>query len=100
MVFLWIGVGLSGKLGFLWNKNTLISLLGYSSGHIDVFVSLSNFSSFCFTGFYGNLKLEIRKFSWDLLTCLSISSNLLWLVAEDSNEILSVTEKTGRERND
>lgn len=58
-------VGLSRGLCMFWNNDTDISLLGYSSGHIDVFISLQN-SCFCFTSFYGNPKVEFRHFSWDL----------------------------------
>lgn len=54
---------LSRGLGIFWNKDYDISLMGYSSGHIDVSISLSNYSCFLFSHFYGNPKAELRKFS-------------------------------------
>lgn len=88
-----------GVLIFFGKKIIRSSLLCYSSLYIDVFVSLSNFPNFRFTGFYGSPKPELRKFSWDLFRSLSGFSNLIWLVVRDFNEILSVDEKIGGERN-
>lgn len=71
-----------------------MNLLGYSTGHIDIHVSSSSFSTFCFTGFHGNPRADLRKFSWELLRHLSNLSHFPWLVAIDFNEILSIDEKT------
>lgn len=42
MVFFVDGVGLSGGLHMFWTNDTDASFLGYSSGHIDVSISLYN----------------------------------------------------------
>lgn len=50
--------GLSNLLGISWDKDITISFLGYSTGHIDVVVSLQNFPIIHFTGLYGNLNTK------------------------------------------
>lgn len=53
-------IGLAGGLDTFWNENTTVNLFGYSSGHIDVSISLDNFPIFHFTGF-----LEFQKLNLD-----------------------------------
>lgn len=61
MIFFFLTeLALAGVLGLFWNIEICVSLLGYSVGHIDVYVTLHNSLYFRFTGFYGNLKSEIR----------------------------------------
>lgn len=66
---------------------------------ILMFLFLVNSFTFCFIGFYGNPKIDLKKHSWDLLRLLYFLSILHWLVARDSNEILFPDEKIGRDRN-
>lgn len=54
-------------LGIFWNNGTNVYSMGYSSSHIDVFVSLTNYVCFRFIGFYGNPKPEVRYFPRDFL---------------------------------
>lgn len=58
-------------------------------GHIDITDNLSRSLPFRFNSFYENLKLEFKKFSWDLLHHLQTFSNLPWLVVGNFNEILA-----------
>ncbi|KAI5649831.1 hypothetical protein M9H77_35836 [Catharanthus roseus] len=67
--------GISGGL------DTTVSLLGYSSSHIDFSICIHNSIPFHFTDFYGNPKTDLRCFSWDLLPHLQVTSDLPWIVA-------------------
>lgn len=56
--------------------------------------------SFRFTLFYGNPRVDGRKYSWDLLRSLQETSNIHWMIFGDFNEILYTNEMEGnRPRN-
>lgn len=82
-----------------WNNDTDVSLLGYFRVILMFLFPLYNSPYFCFTGFYGNPKVELRRFSWDLLWRLHYLFNLPWLVVGDLDEILLPDKKTSREEN-
>ncbi|KAL5537584.1 hypothetical protein UlMin_044676 [Ulmus minor] len=90
-------MGRKGGLILLWKSLVAVEIKSSSSGHIDAIVSHDHWC-WRFTGFYGNLVTEQRKFSWQLLVKLgSIPelSHLPWLVGGDFNEILFDSEKRG-----
>ncbi|KAK1393640.1 hypothetical protein POM88_012696 [Heracleum sosnowskyi] len=58
-------------------------------------VSGKDFRPWIFTGFYGNLVPNLRKYSWELLSRIRRNFKGAWLVAGDFNEIVSTTEKHG-----
>lgn len=64
-------IDLSGGLGLFWNNDMHVSLLSYSTSHIDVSIILSNSINANFTSFDGYPKNELRCFSWDLLRRLN-----------------------------
>lgn len=72
-----------------------ISILSYSSGHIDCFIN-ENSNCFYFTGFYGNSNSNNCQFSWNLLNKIAsthTNPGLGWLVGGNLNKILFDHEK-------
>ncbi|KAL5537575.1 hypothetical protein UlMin_045802 [Ulmus minor] len=89
--------GRKGGLMLLWKDTVSMEIMSSSPGHIDVVVSHDQ-RRWRFTGFYGDSRVDRRKFSWQLLLKLySIQelSHLPWLVGGDFNEILLDSEKQG-----
>lgn len=67
-----------------------VKVEGYGKMHIDAkanFVSSRN-RVWRFTGFYGEVRRELRFQSWELLRLLKSKSDLPWLCAGDFNEVL------------
>ncbi|XP_075486421.1 uncharacterized protein LOC142526031 [Primulina tabacum] len=89
--------GRSGGLMLLWRTPFNVSILSYSSGHIDCSIQHED-KRWRFTGFYGHPESSRQHFSWDLLWrlgSLSELGNLPWLVGGDFNEICFDREKSG-----
>ncbi|XVF31569.1 hypothetical protein REPUB_Repub17cG0001900 [Reevesia pubescens] len=79
----------------MWMEDVHVSILSYSSWHIDVEIKMENSASWRFTGFYGHPVTHKRKDTWLLLRLLNERSNLPWLIVGDFNELLSHVEKQG-----
>lgn len=61
-------VGMAGGLALLLRKDVDVTLLSYSSNHIDMEVVLpGEVDKWRFTGFYGFPEQHLRFRSWDLL---------------------------------
>ncbi|KAL4295395.1 hypothetical protein GQ457_12G013690 [Hibiscus cannabinus] len=85
------GNGCTGLM-VLWNKKINVSLLSYSSIHIDVNVA-SDSGSFHFSGLHGHCIDKLKHLTWSTIDRLRSSSALPWLVGGDINEILCHSEK-------
>lgn len=60
-------IGIGRRLAFLWKEGFTLSLLSFSSGHIDTNVTFLSGGHFHFMGFYGNPETSLRYHSWELL---------------------------------
>ncbi|KAL4298005.1 hypothetical protein GQ457_12G013580 [Hibiscus cannabinus] len=90
------GNGCTGLM-ILWNRKINVSLLSYSSIHIDVNVA-SDSGSFHFSGLHGHCVDKNKHLTWSTIDRLRSSSTLPWLVGGDINEILCHSEKVGGRR--
>ncbi|GLT94950.1 hypothetical protein SLE2022_126590 [Rubroshorea leprosula] len=88
-------VGRSRGLALLWHGDTKLSLLSYSTNHIDMEVNGLDAEQWRFTGFYGYPERNNRRQSWALLRNLASRSTLPWLVSGDFNDLLHPHEKSG-----
>ncbi|KAL4339651.1 hypothetical protein GQ457_08G033250 [Hibiscus cannabinus] len=79
------------------NKKINVSLLSYSSIHIDVNVA-SGSGSFHFSGLHGHCIDKLKHLTWSTIDRLRSSSALPLLVGGDINEILCHSEKEGGRR--
>lgn len=87
--------GNSGSLCLFWKNGIDVSLLCYSRFHIDVVVVSHSNKKWRMIGFYEHPISSQRGHCWNLLKILAGMSSLPWLVEEDFNEIISLTEKSG-----
>ncbi|BFG40545.1 hypothetical protein CerSpe_268190 [Prunus speciosa] len=88
--------GFLGGLCLLWRDDVDLSILSYSSNHIDATCdNIGIEGKWRLTGFYGCPQSADRSFSWNLLSTLGQHSSLPWICFGDFNEILSVSEKRG-----
>ncbi|KAL9664257.1 hypothetical protein QQ045_019656 [Rhodiola kirilowii] len=77
--------GKSGGLALLWGEDFDVSLVNYSSNHIDVEVKGDSF--FYLSLFYGEPRVQDRVHSWNLLRRLRREHGIPWVVIRDFNEI-------------
>ena len=92
--------GRKGGLILLWSNTVSVCVRSFSAGHIDSLIQGKG-REWRFTGFYGNPRPELRRFSWELLKKLAGDQkdrNMAWLVGGDWNEILFDEEKDGGAR--
>ncbi|GMI69903.1 hypothetical protein HRI_000659600 [Hibiscus trionum] len=88
--------GSRGGLSLSWTHDVNISLISFSSSHIDVHITdLDSTNTWRFKGFYGNPITSQRSHSWNFLRSLNTDPSMSWLVAGDFNEVLYANEKTG-----
>ncbi|KAL4298146.1 hypothetical protein GQ457_12G019110 [Hibiscus cannabinus] len=76
------GNGCTGLM-ILWNRKINVSLLSYSSIHIDVNVA-SDSGSFHFSGLHGHCVDKNKHLTWSTIDRLRSSSTLPWLVGVTS----------------
>ncbi|KAK2637678.1 hypothetical protein Ddye_025473 [Dipteronia dyeriana] len=88
-------VGISGGLMLLWKDILVVTVLSFSSGHIDARVRMEDGFLWRFTGFYGDPKASKMSASWSLLRRLKGINNLLWLCGGYFNKLLSMKDKVG-----
>lgn len=88
-------IGPGGGLIMLWKEDLDVTLVSFSSGHIDVWINnwLSTGRSFL-TGFYGNWNTALRRHSWTLLKRIGENRHLSWCISGDFNELLYSYETT------
>ncbi|TXG68544.1 hypothetical protein EZV62_003479 [Acer yangbiense] len=87
--------GNSGGLLLLWKDSIVVSVLSFSSGHIDARISMSDGFVWHFSGFYGDPNPNKRRFSWSLLRRLRDTNSLSWVYGDNFNELLSMSDKAG-----
>lgn len=80
--------GHDGGLAFLLLEQNFVCSLSFSPNHIDIQVSLPDFSSYHMTRFYEFLERSRHCQSWNLLCSLSCHSPLPWYVLGDFNDML------------
>lgn len=82
----------------MWSDEIVVDIKSYSMHHIDVVVHTNNGCYWRCTGVYGHPEGDQKHHTWKLLRRLKGLSSLMWLYFEDFNEILHLSEKTGKER--
>ncbi|CAM8987641.1 unnamed protein product [Rhodiola kirilowii] len=89
--------GLAGGLALLWNDDVDVSILNFSTYHIDAIVKGEE--EFRATLFYGDPVVSRRVMSWELLRRLYDLHSMPWIVFGDFNEVVYSHEvKGGRGR--
>ncbi|XP_045822393.1 uncharacterized protein LOC123915300 [Trifolium pratense] len=88
--------GRGGGLAFMWRSSFHCSVTNFSSNHVDVEVADAVNGNWRLTGIYGFPGSGRRRDSWNFLKQLSQISSLPWCVFGDFNDILSSSEKKGR----
>ncbi|TXG60811.1 hypothetical protein EZV62_012174 [Acer yangbiense] len=85
------------KKGFLllWKDSLDVSILSFSSGHIDARIQSEDGYPWRFSGFYGDPNPKKRVNSWTLLRRLREVDRLPWVYSGDFNEVLSQNENCG-----
>ena len=81
-----------GCLALFWKNTIKIDVVSSSSIHIDVVVGESTDGKWRLTGMYGFANPAKKSETWALLCQLRSRLSLLWIVAEDFNEILGWEE--------
>ena len=84
-----------GGLVLFWKNEIEVDVESSSLNHIDVTINKNSEKPWRFTGFYDELDTHKRFESWDLLCSLHRRSSLPWLCANDFNEIVKQSEKSG-----
>ena len=87
-------VGRSGRLAFLWNDGSGVSIKNLSRRHIHVEV-LYMAGTWLLTDFYGHPNPMKREEGWNLLQHLKDNSSSPWMCMGDFNEIVAHFEKWG-----
>ena len=86
--------GSSGGLTMLWKEGTNLQLLSFFKNHIDIAVEEElDKDNWRITGFYGELDIQNRNESWELLKRLASHNNRGWVCIGDFNEIFWDHEK-------
>ncbi|KAJ8438736.1 hypothetical protein Cgig2_013782 [Carnegiea gigantea] len=89
--------GRSGGLALLWDKNLELTVVSYSSRHINATLKWHNQDPLWrFTRVYGWLKNQQKHRTGEMIADLKTHMDLPWLVGGDLNEIFYHSEKAGR----
>ncbi|XP_042968981.1 uncharacterized protein LOC122301651 [Carya illinoinensis] len=89
--------GRKGGLALYWGKEVALSIVNFSSNHIDAEISDENVVGGCWflTCLYGVPETHLRHRTWALLRSLRRSRGEAWLVMGDLNETMFHHEKQG-----
>ena len=86
--------GRSGRLVLLWDKKADLTLLSYSSHHIDSKIQWgAEEPTWRLTGVYGWSKTQHKHRTGSMINDLKTHSDLPWLIDRDLNEIFYHEEK-------
>ncbi|XP_062088747.1 uncharacterized protein LOC133795307 [Humulus lupulus] len=87
--------GRSGGIALLWHKVDEVSLLSYSSNHIDVMIRSVGPYEYRLTGIYGEPNRSLRNRTWELIRTLQMQRDSPWCLIGDFNNIISHEDKRG-----
>jgi len=87
--------GHSGGLALLWEDGLQVSLLSFSTNHVDVSIDNWGPNQWRFTGFYGFPATSERHRTWELMCNLATQSALPWCMGGDFNCMMYRGEKSG-----
>ena len=68
-----------GVLALLWKENVDLRMQNYSPNHIDALILNGSDPPWTLTGFYGWLKEQSKRESWQLLKHLHTRFSIPWL---------------------
>lgn len=85
--------GMRGALALFWSKGLRVTICLFSKYHVDCIIEEDVILPWCFTGFYGDSKVENHHISWTILKRLADLNSLPLVVGGDYNAILKDKEK-------
>ena len=88
--------GRGGGLAMLWRDEDVVWVDSFSNYHIDVIVHGHTENAWHLTGFYGEPETSRRSEGWNMLRMLCSKPKLTWCVVGNFNELLEVSDKSGR----
>ncbi|KAF5464528.1 hypothetical protein F2P56_014601 [Juglans regia] len=89
--------GRKGGIALLWDAEIDLSVINYSSNHVDAIIkdSCLRQGHWFLTAIYGFPETHLRHHSWNLIKSLCRDNDKPWLVLGDFNKILHAHEKSG-----
>uniref|UniRef100_A0A803QQI1 Reverse transcriptase domain-containing protein n=1 Tax=Cannabis sativa TaxID=3483 RepID=A0A803QQI1_CANSA len=87
--------GFSGGLALLWKNKDEEFLLGFSSNHIDLSITIDCISSWRLTGLCGEPNRGRRQHTWELFRELARRYDSPWCIIGDVNNVMSQQDKKG-----
>ncbi|GAA0162944.1 hypothetical protein LIER_18928 [Lithospermum erythrorhizon] len=90
--FLVQACGRKGGLGLLWPREMTLTILSFSSYHIETMIEEDDYNPWRLVRFYGYHEVKHHSFSWELLRYINNNSNLQMTFLGDFNEVLSVVD--------
>ncbi|XP_074346844.1 uncharacterized protein LOC141685649 [Apium graveolens] len=90
--------GHGGGLALMWKNGGAVQILQSCNNFIDFEVSHEQTGKWRYTGYYGIPQRNRRMESWNMLRQLAASSILSWCIIGDFNDIISMEEKRGGQR--
>lgn len=90
--------GHSGGLALFWKNEGGVNILSSCSNFIDCECSHETLGKWRYTGYYGFPEKRKRVESWNMIRSLSTKSVLPWCIIGDFNDMVSLEEKRGGQR--
>ncbi|GAA0183199.1 hypothetical protein LIER_30659 [Lithospermum erythrorhizon] len=87
-----------GGLALLWPRELKVTVISFSSHHIEALVEEDDNNPWRFVGFYGLHEVKYRCLSWELLKFINNNSDLPTIFLGDFNEVLDVLEQSSTRR--
>ncbi|XP_074322934.1 uncharacterized protein LOC141659900 [Apium graveolens] len=90
--------GHGGGLALIWKNEGAVQIINSCNNFIDFEVNNEQTGRWRYTGYYGIPDRTRRVESWNMLRDLSVASVLPWCIIGDFNDIVSMDEKRGGQR--
>lgn len=90
--------GHGGGLALFWKTDEGVHILSSCSNFIDFECTHDSMGKWRYTGYYGFPERSRRRESWDMIRNLSVASTIPWCIIGDFNDMVSVEEKRGGQR--
>ncbi|GAA0152411.1 hypothetical protein LIER_10900 [Lithospermum erythrorhizon] len=90
--------GRKGGLAMLWPRSLNVTVMSYSSHHIEALIEDEDVIPWSFVGFYGHHEVKHKRISLELLRFINNNSSLPTAFLGDFNEVLDVTEHSSYRR--